>query len=267
MRNDSPVTTPDQIGPASAGQAGTDVANPPAAGSAKKHGVIHRVVRAAVLLALLLLLGLAIARPFLPGVVRYYVNRVLDQAIAYKGKIGAVDLHLWRGAYVIHDIRILKATGNVPVPLFRCDHLDLHVQWEALLTGHLVGEVLISQPEINFVDSSEEGGDGETGAGGPWLKILRDLFPFKINGVVVEDGSVHFRTYKTRTPVDVYLSDLHATVSNLTNIHNELDPLVATVNADGKAMDEANFQFRIEGRPFHIQPDLSSWTCVCWVWI
>ena len=62
------------------------------------------------------------------------------------------------------------------------------------------------QPEINFVDAPTEQ-DSQSGVGGPWLQMIRDLFPFKINSAVgIQDGSVHFRAYQTPKPLDVYLS-------------------------------------------------------------
>src|SRR5262249_27588263 len=60
----------------------------------------------------------AIARAILPWGVRKYVNRTLDRNELYSGTIGQVQIHLWRGAYSIHDIKISKRTGNVPVPFF-----------------------------------------------------------------------------------------------------------------------------------------------------
>src|SRR2546427_755298 len=39
----------------------------------------------------------------------------LDRNPLYEGKIGEAQIHLWRGAYSIHDIRISKTSGNLPV--------------------------------------------------------------------------------------------------------------------------------------------------------
>ena len=44
----------------------------------------------------------------------------------------------------------------------------------------MVGKIRIDQPELNFVDGDDSSQD-QTGVGGPWLDILRDLFPFRIN--------------------------------------------------------------------------------------
>jgi len=76
----------------------------------------RRWLRITVLLcAGLLVLGVA-GRALLPWFVRDFVNRTLDRGQLYSGHIGKVGIHLWRGAYSIHDVRLSKTTGNVPVP-------------------------------------------------------------------------------------------------------------------------------------------------------
>src|SRR6266850_6008892 len=83
-----------------------------------------------VLLVLAVVLG--VGRAIMPWAVRHYVNRTLDRSPLYSGNIGQVQIHLWRGAYSIHDVRISKTTGNVPVPLFAAKRLDFAIQWNAL---------------------------------------------------------------------------------------------------------------------------------------
>src|ERR1051326_4458738 len=190
-----------------------------------------------------------IGRALMPWAVRDYVNRMLDRSPLYAGKIGSVQIHLWRGAYSIHDARISKTTGNVPVPFFSSPRVDFSVQWPALLHRKVVGRVLIEKPEINFVDEPEDS-QKQTGAGGPWLEMISSLFPFKINSAVVTDGSIHFRTFSSQTPVDVYLSEVQASVDNLTNIRDELNPLVSTVQANGLAMGQARLEYKMALDPF-----------------
>jgi hypothetical protein len=207
-----------------------------------------------ILITLLVLFGLLlITRPMMPWALRWYVNRTLDESPIYQGKIGDINLHLWRGAYTIHDIRLVKMTGNVPVPLFSAPRVEFALQWDALLHGKVVGRVLMDRPELNFVDAPSEA-DSQTGAGGPWLQIIRDLFPFKINRAKVVGGSIHFRTYVTAKPVDVYLSHLDATVDNLTNILDETTPLLTTVKATALAMDQAKFEYEMKLDPFSYRP-------------
>lgn len=220
-----------------------------------RRGWFRRLLKAAGWALLLLIIAGVIARPFLPGAVRWYVNRTLDQSVLYKGRIGDVTLHIWRGAYAIHDVRIIKTTGNIPVPFFTGKRVELAVQWSALLRLHprVVAQVEMDQPQVNFVDDPAPGAS-ETGSGGPWLKMLRDLFPFDLNRVIVKEGSIHFRTYQKATPVDVYLDHLNATVDDLTNINRSITPLLTTVTATGLAMDQAKFQFQMKLDPFSYNP-------------
>src|SRR5204863_2994945 len=81
-----------------------------------------------------------------------------------------------------------------------------------------------------------------------------DLSPFRINRAEVHHGSVHFRSYITREPMDVYLSHMDATVDDLTNIGDQTTPMVATVKATALAMDQARFEFQMKLDPFSYRP-------------
>jgi hypothetical protein len=193
------------------------------------------------------------ARLALPSFVKWYVNRTIDQSPLYDGQIGGVAIHLWRGAYSIDDIQIIKTTGNVPVPLFAAKRVDLQLQWDALATRRLVGRIVMHSPQLNFVGADEES-TSQSGAGGPWLQIIQDLFPFKINSCLLRDGSIHFRAFDSDPPVDIYLSQLEGSIENLTNIYDEITPLVATVKARARAMDQADFEYEMKFDPFSYYP-------------
>lgn len=204
-------------------------------------------------LTLTLVVLIIVGRLTMSYFVRQYVNRVLNQSHSFNGHISDIQIHLWRGAYEIDNLRIVKNTGDVPVPLIATKKLTLEVEWKALLHRKLVGRVVMSQPELNFVEAPSDA-DSQSGAGGPWLEILRDLFPFKINSAEIQDGSVHFRTFRDQKPVDVYLSQLDGSIDNLTNVRDELTPLMANVSVDGLAMDQAKFELRAKLNPTSYHP-------------
>jgi hypothetical protein len=216
------------------------------------HAKHHRLRKVGyVLLGLVVILG--VARLILPWYVQNYVNRTLDRNPLYSGNIGHVQIHLLRGAYSIEEIRLSKTTGNVPVPFFAAKRVDFAIQWDALLHHKIVGQLVMQQPEINFVDAPTEQ-ESQSGAGAPWLQMIRDLFPFKINSAEIQDGSVHFRAYKTPKPLDVYLSHVNGSIRNLGNVRNEITPLVATVDATGVAMDQAKLELKMTLDPFSYRP-------------
>ena len=204
----------------------------------------------ALLALVLVLVGVRLA---LPHFVRDYVNRTLDQNQQYDGRIGDVRLHLWRGAYSIDDVRVFKTTGSVPVPFFAAKRIDLALDTRALLERKLVGRIVMESPELNFVDAERES-ESQTGAGGPWLAILADLFPFDINSTEIRDGSVHFRTFQRGPQVDVFLSRLEGTIDDLTNIHDDVTPMFSTIRAKGLAMDHARFEYEMQLDPFSYRP-------------
>src|SRR5262249_28292970 len=152
-----------------------------------------------------------------------YVDRQLAKNEAYRGSIGDVDVHLWRGAYVIRDIKINKVEGDVPVPLFAARKIDLSLEWKELLHGAVVGEVVLNSPEVNIVagPTTEE---SQTGKGGDWVKTLESLFPLKINRLEVQQGKVHFQNFHSTPPVDIYTTEIEAVATNLTNKRDLAQP-------------------------------------------
>lgn len=203
-----------------------------------------------------LLVVLVAARAAAPYAIRAYVNQTLDQSDDYDGAVGDIDLYLFRGAYTIHDVRIDKTAGSAPVPFFAAEEVHLALEWASLLHGRIVGSIELIRPELNFVDAPDEQGEAadQTGAGGPWLEMVGDLFPFKINTVRVRDGSAHFRAYGFERPIDVYLSKLNGTVQNLTNVEDKLAPLATEVEVRALAMDEAPFELDMSFDPFAYRP-------------
>lgn len=213
----------------------------------------HHRLRTLGFVLLGLIVVLVVARLILPYAVRHYVNRTLDQNLLYAGTIGKVRVHLLRGAYSISDIKISKRTGDVPVPFFSAKQVDFAVQWHALFHRKIVGRVLLEQPEINFVDAPTEQ-ESQSGAGGPWLEMIRELFPFKIDSATIQEGQVHFRAYQTAKPLDVYLSHVNGGIENLSNVRDETNPLIATVQASAKVMDQAQLDFKMTLDPFSYHP-------------
>ena len=202
---------------------------------------------------LILVVVLGVGRAMMPWAVRDYVNRTLDRNPLYDGEVGEVGIHLWRGAYSIDDVRISKTTGNVPVPFFAAKRVDFAIQWDALFHRKVVGRVLMEEPELNFVDAASEGED-QSGAGAPWMQMIKDLFPFRINSAIIQNGSIHFRAFQAKQPVDIYLSEVNASVDNLGNIRDETKPFVSTVQVTALAMDQAKFEYKMTLDPFAYRP-------------
>jgi hypothetical protein len=197
---------------------------------------------------LLLALLLVAARAWAPIALQRYVNRVLDRAEGYHGKIGDVDLNLLRGAYEIEDVEILKSEGRVPVPLLRTPLVDLSIEWRALFEGSLVGELWLEEAELNFV--SGRASQRQSGVEADWRDVVRDLFPVKINRVTVRNGSIHWRNFASDPPFDVFLRDVELVARNLTNSADLPEERVASLDFTATPMSAGRVEARVSIDPF-----------------
>jgi len=182
-----------------------------------------------------------VVRLALPAVIKAYANHQLAKNPTYTGKIGDVDVHVWRGAYQIRNIKITKLGGEVPGPFFAAKNIDLSMQWRELFHGALVGEVEIETPELNFVagptpEKTQDGTEGD------WAKTLESLFPFKINRLQINHGHIHFENFYSSPQVDIHINDLFATATNLTNTRDLTTALPSGIVARGGTLGGGELQ-------------------------
>lgn len=63
-----------------------------------------------LIIVVLVVVALIIVRLQLPSMVKDYLNDKMAEMGDYKGEIADVDIHLWRGAYSVHQLEITKKT-------------------------------------------------------------------------------------------------------------------------------------------------------------
>ena len=209
-----------------------------------------RAVRVTIIILVVLLVSLRLGLPYL---IEDYVNRQLAKIPEYSGHIGTVTVSLWRGAYVIHGINIRKTEGNIPVPFFSTPRMDLSVQWKELFHGAIVGKVLLDKPQVNFVGGPTKE-QSQTGESQPWEKTLASLFPFQINRFEIKQGDVRFKTFAKSEPVDIYVTNLNAVATNLTNARVPNQPLPAGLKATGSSLGGGELTIDLKMNPLASGP-------------
>ena len=181
------------------------------------------------------LIGLRIA---LPPIVRHALNQRMDRMGDYHGHVADVDISLWRGAYSLDDLKIVKVSGKVPVPLLRTPSMDIHLSWRALIHGAIRASVEFERPVLNFVDGN--GGAGtQAGGGVDWRAQLQQLVPIRLDEVKVDNGTITFRNFSSRPRVDVKATRVNAVVTNLTNADRSGGRRVADMRATAQVLGEA----------------------------
>ncbi|MCK9816999.1 hypothetical protein BK634_26640 [Pseudomonas chlororaphis] len=179
-----------------------------------------------------LLVALHIALPYL---VRDYLNDKLADMGDYRGQVSDVDLALWRGAYRINGLQIVKVDGKVPVPFVDAPLIDLAVSWHSLWYDHaVVAKVLFVKPQLNFVDGGANKQASQTGQGTDWRAQLGKLVPITLDEVRIDDGTINFRNFSSTPPVNIGATQVNASIYNLTNVADAAGKRAARF--DGKAL-------------------------------
>ena len=185
------------------------------------------------------LLALHIALPWL---LRDYLNDRLANMGDYRGQISDIDLALWRGAYQINGLNIVKLNGQVPVPLLEAPVIDLAVSWRELWNNRsIVAEVAFERPQLTFVDGGNAA-NSQTGEGVDWRAQLRGLLPIHINEIRVIDGTLAFRNFTAKPPVDLQASEINGSILNLSNVSVADNTRPASLQATAKVFEQAPVQ-------------------------
>jgi hypothetical protein len=203
--------------------------------------------RPVVVIPLVLILILVGIRVMLPSLITRYVNDTLNNMDGYEGQIADVDLHLWRGAYAVHDVRIVQVIDEDRIPVFSASEIDLSMEWNALIQGSLVGQITFYQPRVTIYAGpakKEQQRDADD-----LIDRIRALFPFRINRFAVVDGRLHFINFRADPDVDIYLDQVQLAAYNLTNSAGISESLWATVSGEGRAMKSGEFTLKMQLNP------------------
>lgn len=195
-----------------------------------------------------LLLALIAVRLYLPYAAANYINTTLSQSDKYDGRVGDVDLMLWRGAYSLEYVLLYKANGEVERPLFKADYVEFTLSWSQLMKGAAVGRVVVNEPEINFVDGNT-GESSQSGKDENWLSIADQLFPLRIDNLAINDGKIAFYNPDTSPVIDIALHDIQLEINNLVNSDNLSDTRVATAKATGQTAEQGTISLDAKLNP------------------
>ena len=203
---------------------------------------------------LLIIVLLLVIRAVLPYVVRHYLNERMDRMGDYHGQIADIDLHLWRGAYSVDNLKIVKVSGKVPVPLLDAPRTDIELSWRALTHGFLRGKIAFFRPVVNFVDGNGEG-DTQSGKGVDWRSKLKLLTPMRLDELNVINGTITFQNFVSSPRVDLKMTDVNGTASNLTNVERHGGSRVASMQATAKILGDAPLATDAQFDPLQHQGD------------
>lgn len=179
----------------------------------------------------------------LPYVVRNYLNDKLADMGDYRGQITDVDLALWRGAYRIKGLNIVKVDGKVPVPFVKAPVIDLAISWHSLWYDHaVVAEAIFIEPEVNFVDGGTDKQASQTGRGTDWRDQVEKLLPMTLNEARISNGRITFSNFNSKPKVKIEADRVNASLYNLTNVVDVEGKRDARFEGKARLLGHANLE-------------------------
>jgi hypothetical protein len=172
----------------------------------------------------------------LPHFVKDEVNRKLMALESYDGRVEDVDLALWRGAYRLDGLRIVKTGSRQAEPFFDGERIELSVEWRSLLRGRLVAECEMWAPHVNLV-RSESKAQSQLGTEVNWADELERTFPFRFNTIVVHDGVATFRAPGISSKDALVASNIDGRITNMTNVKETGQETFAGFQATAAVLD------------------------------
>lgn len=209
---------------------------------------------------LFVLLGVALvlllARLAAPYVIQKAINRRLDKIPSYSGHVGSIDLAVWRGAYVIRNIEIVKRAGKVKEPFFAAETIDFSLAWRELFHRKFVSDITVTNGRLNFVQGATEESSQIT-ADRRWQEVINDLFPIDITHFVINGGTLRYAN-TTRTPVvDIAITNLKLQATGLRNRpSDEGEKYPAKIKLSGQTPGHGQLKLFSKLEPLALQPHL-----------
>src|SRR5581483_2036614 len=131
---------------------------------------------------------------------------------------------------------------------------ELSIEWGALFHHHIVGQVYMQQPKVNFIKGATKE-QSQAGENTPWNDMLGKLFPFRLNRFDINDGEIHYKDPYSKPPVDIYFSQLGASATNLSNAKNQKLHLPAGIVANAKTLGGGSMNFHLQLNPMAPAPE------------
>jgi Domain of Unknown Function (DUF748) len=201
-----------------------------------------------------IIVALIIFRLFLPLIVKNYVNKVLNRIPGYHGSVDNIDISLYRGAYVIHGLKLYK-NGNKK-PMLDFPTTDISIEWRSLFHGRIVSVIEMSHPAFNYYITPNKLSAKETPREDDWTKALHKLVPFKINRFTVEDGKFLYADIVESPDINLLIQKISLSATNLGNVVDRAKTLPSDVKLNAVSFGGGNLTATAKMNLLKKMPDM-----------
>ena len=180
-----------------------------------------------------LVLLLVIASFFVDEPMRRAMERGMNRRLTgYSVTLPKLHFQLFGLSVTLHDLTV-RQNANPEPPVAFIPRLHASVQWQELLSGHIVSDFFFDGPKIhvNLPQLRKEASDQTPLKDRGWQRAAEAIYPFKINLLRVHDGDVVYIDEDPKRPL--HIAHLQLRASNIRNIHSRDRVYPSPVHAEG----------------------------------
>ncbi|MFY9820827.1 MAG: DUF748 domain-containing protein [Thermoanaerobaculia bacterium] len=187
-------------------------------------------------LGVLALIALLVASRFDEYLRRNLEAKMNQHLKGYTVSVGHAHLNPFSFSLTLRQLTIRQQANPEP-PVADIPRLKMSVEWTQLLTFHLVGDAVFSQPRVhvNLPQLLAESRDPTKVKDRGWQQALESIYPLKFNLVAVRDGDVVYVDEDPSKPL--HISHFNLEASNIRNIQSRDRTYPSPVHADGVIFD------------------------------
>src|ERR1035437_5416927 len=224
----------------------------------KKMPSALRFAKRSLRLALGLVLLLFAASCFVDEPLRRNIERRMnDRLEGYDVRLPKLHVRVFSLSIALDGL-IVRQKAHPEPPVLRVERLTTSVHWRALLSGHLVADVVLERPQVdvNLVQLRQEVKDGVPVNERGWQEALQEVTPLKIDLFRVEDGTV---TYVDADPAHpIRMTSLRILANDIRNVQSKPQVYPSPIHAEatlfgsGRGVLDGHADFLAEPYPgFH----------------
>lgn len=205
----------------------------------------HRIKSSLALVAFLLLLGLFFLDALLAGPMRTWAERKMNSNLnGYTVRIARVRPHIWRLGLDLDDLVLVQKSHPSP-PVANFDALEFSLVWSELLRFKVAGDLTIKHPalHINLAQIEEEATSHVSLKDRGWQRAVESIFPFKLDRVKVQDGSLLYLASGTESK-PLQLTKVFMVAKNVRNIAAAKGTYPSPVSLEGVLFDTGRVRFK-----------------------
>ncbi|MBJ6728016.1 DUF748 domain-containing protein [Geomesophilobacter sediminis] len=162
---------------------------------------------------------LFIASFFIDEPVRRVIEKKLNtHLVGYTVRLPGLHVRLIGFALTFKGLTIAQKAHPAP-PIIEFPILKANVHWREIFSGKLVGELTLIRPKVhvNLAQLKTEVHSNVPVKKRGWQQALEDIYPLKINHVLIKDGDITYLDPDSKLPLR--LGHVNFEADNIRNIH------------------------------------------------